>query len=186
MRHNKILFVDTETGGLNPELHSLLSIGFAVWDKGEIVRQKELFINDGDLNVTQEAININKIDISYHSLIGIAPLQALIEIEDFLDLSFGINEKIILCGHNIFFDVGFLKRFWSNQSKNFSQRFSHRYVDTASILYYLYATEKIPFEAISSQGAFDHFKIYVNKRHSALSDALATAELFNKLLQIER
>ena len=28
----RLLFIDTETGGLNPEKHSLLSVGFVVWD----------------------------------------------------------------------------------------------------------------------------------------------------------
>lgn len=28
----RLLFIDTETGGLDPEKHSLLSVGFVVWD----------------------------------------------------------------------------------------------------------------------------------------------------------
>ena len=67
---------------------------------------------------------------------------------------------------------------------NFPQRFSHRYVDTATILYYLYLSGKLKQKTISSQEAFDFFAIHVDKRHTALSDAIGTTKLFSTLLRV--
>ena len=42
---NRILFIDTETGGINPNKHSLLSIGLVVWDQDNgIIYENEFYI----------------------------------------------------------------------------------------------------------------------------------------------
>jgi DNA polymerase-3 subunit epsilon len=185
MRTNKILFIDTETGGLEPLEHSLLSVAFAVWDNGKITAAKEFLINDGILNVTSKALEINKINIIEHSRIALKSENAISKIKDFLNVNFGFDEKIVLCGHNILFDINFFKNFWNKNEGNYNTRFSHRYVDTASILFFLSITNKLPENSNSSQNAFDLFGISINKRHSALGDVLGTAELFNRLIELD-
>lgn len=185
MKHNKILFIDTETGGLDPMNHSLLSVAFAIWDNGEIIEAKEFLINDGILNVTPKALEINGIDIIEHSRIALKPKSAILEIKNYLNRNFGNDEKIILCGHNILFDINFFKNFWNKNEGNYNNRFSHRYVDTASILFFLTVVNKLPENSNSSQNAFDLFGISINKRHSALGDVLGTAELFNRLIELD-
>jgi DNA polymerase III epsilon subunit-like protein len=64
------------------------------------------------------------------------------------------------------------------------QFFSHRIIDTSSILHYLYLSGRIKQRAISSDEAFDLFDIYVEGRHTAIGDAIATAKLFTKLLYL--
>src|SRR5690606_30430214 len=185
MRTNKILFIDTETGGLDPLEHSLLSVAFAVWDNGKITTSKEFLINDGVLNVTSKALEINGINIIEHSRIALKSKYAISEIKNFLNQNFEFDEKIILCGHNILFDINFFKNFWNKNEGNYNKRFSHRYVDTASILFFLSITNKLPENSNSSQNAFDLFGISIDKRHSALGDVLGTAELFNRLIELE-
>lgn len=180
----KILFIDTETGGLDPNFHSLLSVAFAVWENYEIKDAIEVMINDGILNVSEKALEINGINIEQHSIIAKKPSDAILDMEIFFKNHFDENEKIILCGHNILFDINFFKTFWNKHKGNYNNRFSHRYVDTASILFFLTVAGKLPNESNSSQNAFNHFKIQVNNRHSALGDVLATSELFNKLLYL--
>lgn len=185
MRTNKILFIDTETGGINPSEHSLLSIAFAIWENGKITAAKEFLINDGVLNVTSQALEINNIDIKEHSRIALTSENAISEIKDYLNQNFGFDEKIILCGHNILFDINFFKNFWNKNEGNFNNRFSHRYVDTSSILFFLSILNKIPENSNSSQNAFNFFSISIDKRHSALGDVLGTAELFNRLIELD-
>ncbi|SRR5260221_12110259 len=184
MKPDRILFIDTETGGLDPLKNSLLSVAFVVWQEFKIIGTKEIFINDGILNVTSESFEINKIDLKKHKKISFNPQDAIKELDNFLNQHFNKDEKITLGGHNINFDVNFLKHFLVSNSYNFSHRFSHRYVDTSTILYYLYLSGKLKQKAISSQEAFDLFGIQVNKRHSALADAIATTDLFTTLLRI--
>jgi len=80
--------------------------------------------------------------------------------------------------------VNFLNAFLAANNYNYNQRFSHRFVDTASILFYLYLTGKLKTKINSSQQAFDYFGITVNGRHTALGDVLATAQLFNRLISM--
>jgi DNA polymerase-3 subunit epsilon len=184
MTSDKILFVDTETGGLEADKNSLLSIALVVWQEFKIIATKEILINDGVLNVTDTALKINGINLINHKAIALSPREAIIQLEQFLLEHFSHDEKITLGGHNINFDVNFIRFFLNSNSYSFGKRFSHRYVDTATILYYLYLSGKIEQKAISSEEAFNLFNIKVENRHSALGDAIATTKLFSRLLKL--
>ncbi|HPT13801.1 MAG TPA: 3'-5' exonuclease [Bacteroidales bacterium] len=178
----KLLFIDTETGGLDAVKHSLLSIGMVIWEEMEIVDSKEILINDGVLSVTREALSINRIDIEKHRQTALSSSQAVDELFAFTGKHFPGKGKITLAGHNVHFDAGFLKAFLAANNKDFSKYFSHRMIDTSSILHYLYLSGQIGQKAVSSDEAFAFFNIEVRGRHTALGDAIATAELFTKLL----
>ena len=182
MMEDRLLFIDTETGGLNPVKHSLLSLAMVVWEDMEIIDTKELLINDGKLSVTEEALSINKIDIEKHKKSAISLPQSIEKIFVFINKHFPDQRKITLAGHNVHFDVHFLKLFFSQNNENFNKYFSHRIIDTSSIMYYLYLAGHIKQRAISSDEAFELFDIKVEGRHTALGDAVATTKLFNKLL----
>ncbi len=184
MKPDKILFLDTETGGINPSENSLLSIAFVVWQGFKIIDSIEILINDEKYNVTPEAININRINLDEHKKVALSPDNVIIAIDTFLNNHFKKDEKITLAGHNINFDVNFLMHFLKEYQYNNLIRFSYRNIDTATILYYLYLAGKIKQKTISSQEAFDLFGVNTDKRHTALGDALATANLFTKLLKI--
>lgn len=181
---DKLLFIDTETGGLNPETHSMLSLAMVIWEDMEIIDSRELLINDGILSVTEEALSINKIDIEKHKQSAISPTQAIEKILLFIRKHFQQHGKITLAGHNVHFDANFLRSFFSRNNINFDEFFSHRIIDTSSILYYLYLSGHIKQKAISSDEAFELFRIKVEGRHTAIGDAMATAKLFTRLLSL--
>lgn len=181
---DRLLFIDTETGGLDPEKHSLLSLALVVWEDREIMGSQEFLINDGILSVTQEALAINRIDIGMHRQSAISPPQAVEQMFAFTGKHFPPEHKITLAGHNVHFDTRFLGTFLKKNDKEFSNYFSHRVIDTSSILYYLYLSGKIKHKAISSDAAFELFGIEAEGRHTALGDAVATARLFTKLLDL--
>jgi len=183
--NEKILFVDLETGGIDPLTHSILSIGLVVWSDLNIVDSLELCVNDGVLNVTSEALEINKINLETHKKKSLSSKQAIEKVLFFIQQHFEANEKITLAGHNVNFDVNFLRYFFKKNNVDFNAYFSHRFIDTSSILYYLYFSGKLKKKCVSSDEAFQYFRISVSKRHTALDDAKATAELFNKLLVLE-
>lgn len=183
---DRLLFVDTETGGMNPNKHSLLSFAMVVWQDMEILDSQELLINDGKNSVTEQALSINKIDIEEHMQSALSPSQAIEKILLFISKHFPPQRKITLAGHNVHFDVNFLKVFFSQHNENFNTYFSHRIIDTSSILHYLFLAGHLKHKAISSDEAFELFKIKVKGRHTALGDAVATAKLFNKLLYLTK
>lgn len=178
----KLLFVDTETGGLDPELHSLLSIGLVSWEHGKIKNKQEFLILDDIFRITPDAQAINKID--YNNFIEKASTKEFVydKILNFLFKSgFSEVEPITLAGHNVGFDIGFLKKFFGG---NYSNLFSHRSIDTASILKFMYLSGKIEKDISSSDEAFEYFGITTDNRHTAIGDAISTAKLFNELLAI--
>lgn len=180
----RLLFIDTETGGLDPGKHSLLSLALVVWEDEKLIDPKEWLINDGNFIVTKEALAVNKIDIREHRRTAMKPSKAIEEIFEYTEKHFPQERKIVLAGHNVHFDANFLKVFFSQNNVNFSQHFSHRIIDTSSILYYLYMAGRIKERAISSDEAFALFEIKVEGRHTALGDAIATANLFSKLIHL--
>jgi len=184
MKADTILFIDTETGGIQPGKNSLLSLALVVWKESKITASTEILINDGVLDVTEKALEINGIDLEEHKKKALPPAEALKRFDDFINQHFPPDEKIVLGGHNITFDVNFLNAFLAANNYNYHQRFSHRFVDTATILFYLYLTGKLKKKLTASQDAFDFFGISVDGRHTALGDAIATARLFSSLVGI--
>lgn len=184
---NRLLFIDTETGGQDPNKHSLFSIGLVVWDKHEgILDQMELFIKSEQYVYTKEAININHFEVQNHEQKAVKPKEAIRIIDSFLSRNFIDEYKVPIAGHNVQFDVNFLKKLYYTNNASFSNRFSHRIVDTYSIARFLVDVGFINLETISSSELFRNLNIKVNERHSALSDAFATAELYSKLITLFR
>jgi len=184
MKADKILFIDTETGGTDPASNSLLSLGLVVWKELEIRASLEILIDDGILNVTEKALEINRIDLEEHRKRAVSPAVAIRQMDKFINSHFPKDEKIVLGGHNVNFDVNFLNTFLTRNGYNVQQRFSHRYVDTSAILFYLFLTGKIKRKLTASQDALDYFGIAVQGRHTAMGDAVATAQLFSRLVGI--
>jgi len=185
-QHGKIVFIDTETGGLDPRVHSLLSVGLVEWEDAVIKKTKEIHINDGELNVTDAALAINKIDLNSHQIEAISPAEAIEEILQFIEWSGNQQEKITLAGHNVGFDIRFTRHLFESQQYNFDEYFSHRSIDTSSILHYMYYAGKTDSKIVGSSEAFEHFEIEVRGRHTALGDAIATAELFTRMIRLSK
>jgi DNA polymerase III epsilon subunit-like protein len=68
----KMLVIDTETGGLDPDVHSLLSIGAAVWSPGTIVDSIEVFISEDTVAVQPDALRKNHVDLVWLRDHGVA------------------------------------------------------------------------------------------------------------------
>jgi DNA polymerase III epsilon subunit-like protein len=181
---NNILFIDTETGGIDPKQSSLLSIGLAVWSNKKIISTKELLIKHDIFKFTPQALKINKIDLSSFMEEALEPKQVVNELLNFLESNFDLTTPITLGGHNTNFDINFLKYFLNKYNIKFDKLFSHRFIDTASILKFLYYAGKIKEDLSSSDKAFKFFNIDIQNRHSALGDAIGTANLFTQLIDI--
>ena len=156
----RLLFIDTETGGLDPEKHSLLSVGFVVWDSalGECC-SAEYHLKNENYCITKTA---QKIKETY----------------------FADYAAIPLAGHNTQFDVQFIKKMFKDNHRSFDNMFLHRIVDTYSILKFLQDAGIITDGINSSAQAFKFFEITVDGRHTALGDARATMRLYEKMIQL--
>jgi DNA polymerase-3 subunit epsilon len=180
-----LLFLDTETGGLDPARHSLLSVGLVVGDGPKVVNSLEILIKHEPYVVSSGGLAVNRIDLVRHSAAALEPRMALSVLDVFLDQHFPhMCKPVILAGHNVAFDRAFLGAFLASQGRALEPRVSHRTVDTHAIAAALRDGGRLPLENLSSTALFAHFGIEVpdERRHTALGDALATFELYWKLV----
>ncbi len=182
---SKILVLDTETGGLSADKNSILSFGAVVFEDLVPTNEIEVYVKEDDIQVEKRAMEVNKIDLNWLKANGKSPIEAVSLLEKFIADNFG-TEKVSPAGHNIGFDVRFMNRLFRLAGKNYDDVFSHRTLDTASILRFLTMTGKINMKTASADEAFKYFdiKISTEKRHTALGDAKATAEMIVKLAAI--
>ncbi len=185
--------MDTETGGLDPNKHSILSLGGVVLGEDlRIIDEFEVYIKEDEIVAEQRALDINKIDLKWLKENGKNPKNAVSSLYAFLSNHFPLyrhDNLIDIAGHNIGFDVGFVKRLYNlaNSDKDkYNDIFSHRTLDTAGIVRFLMLAGKLNLQTASSNAAFKHFGIEVSEkeRHTALGDARATAILLRKLVEL--
>ena len=110
------------------------------------------------------------------------PRKPLQKLKEFSQASHPLV-RFQLVGHNIGFDLGFLKQLAFLSGKDELTGASHRVLDTYTMLFLLHEKGLIPSSALTSDGAFRYFGIRISEtqRHTALGDALATRDLFRAI-----
>lgn len=185
-----LVFIDTETGGLDPQRNSLLSIALAVYNpETEMVLAKtELLVRNEPYCLSAKALEVNGINIPEHHQRSYKPKQVIEMIEEFL-YPFYKNVQAKLAGHNAPFDIGYLKMMFiqEQQLELYNKLFSHRAIDTIPIAQFLKDTGKLPLKSIGLSDLIKYFGIELSgDRHTALADCLATVELYKKLCEAVR
>lgn len=187
---NPILVLDTETGGLNPREHSLLTVAGIAWTPTAQPRPLfSLMVRESSFSVQPEAMAINRIDLSVVEKEGLTPKEAVEAIRYALDQHFGSNRgPITLAGHNISFDVGFLQRLYRLGKADYGQDFSRRTLDTATIFTFFMASGLVPHGKANGDRMFAALGVPIpsEHRHTALGDAWATALSLSRMAQTLR
>ena len=181
----RLLVIDTETGGLDALTHSILTLGAVVWDNGELVDTFEIVIAEPSIVADPDALKVNRINLKDVRKDGISPESSVQRIDAFLNEYFKPDERVPLVGHNVGFDIDFLRRLYRLGNGDYEKRFSHRTVDTAGIIRFLIVAGLIDLDSGSSSAAFKYFGVSIEDqdRHTALGDAIATATLFTRLVR---
>lgn len=187
----RMLVFDTETGGIDAAQHSILSLGAVVWEDGVPGAEFEVKIKEPTLTLTIEAMAINKIDLVQHASAAVTPADAMKQLRAFLRRHFKAElagSGVPLVGHNVGFDIGFLKRLCRLSDQSFEELFSHRSTDTAGILRFMTLAGRSSLSGAGLDEALAYFQVNVNGglRHTALEDARATAVLFTKLIELAK
>ena len=186
MMQAELIVIDSETGGLDPDRDSLLSISLVAWSRHAISEGIELLIGEQVIETKAESMAINRLDLGKIRSEGIEPSDAVERLEHFVRTFVPASERAVLAGHNVSFDIGFLKRLYRLAGRDYSRVFSHRSFDTASVLRFLRLSQLADLPDDSSDAAFAYFKVLppAELRHSALGDAMATAMLITRLVEL--
>jgi DNA polymerase III subunit epsilon len=176
----RLLVLDSETGGLDPTTDALLSVGLVDWADGRVTRQQEILIDPEGLRCDPQALAVNKIDLDVHCAYSVPRSYAAKQIQDFC----APMGRPVIAGHNAQFDIGFVRRLFTPETLR--RTFSHRVLDTLQLLLFLEHAGLIPPGIGKLDQAMAHFGLTMpeGKRHTALGDALVTAELYSRLLKL--
>lgn len=183
LRDNSLLVVDLETSGINPFRHDVLAVGLV--PLLERVAPAVIYVRPNEIQWSNYARrNFDKYVADWEAG-AMPPSNACEAIERYLAQAFP-GKQVTPVGHNIGFDVAFLRKLAFLGGRDELATISHRAVDTHTMLYLLFLKGRVPSSALSSEGAFYHFGIEVPEaaRHTAIGDALATRELVLRLFEL--
>ena len=177
-----LVAIDVETSGINPFRHQILSLALVPLDRSK--SPLELYINEGEPEWQRIAADYFEEWRPAWETYGRSATETCAALSSYIDTVFG--DHITLVGHNVGFDIAFLRQLAFRAGLDQVPLISHRVIDTHTILYLLHFFGVVPEDALSSDGAFRYFDIrpHPSARHTAIGDALATRELFLRILTL--
>jgi DNA polymerase III subunit epsilon len=171
-----IIFVDTETGGHDPRLHSLLTVGLVTLSDEGVGRPLHLRVKHAEYRTRPEAMAVNGIDLAEHDRLAQPPEQVAQAIRDYA----APVGRVLLGGHNIGFDLNFLSELLPDRGKVFRRGV----VDTKVIGQFLIHAGRIPKRVGTTLGDLaEHFGVQF-AAHDAQEDATATARVYAAMLAL--
>jgi DNA polymerase III epsilon subunit-like protein len=186
----KYLFIDTETGGLNPEFHSLLTVSFHLVDNLEHVPSNSVHVKfgpqDGYYRVSPEALAVNNINLVHHTQEALPYVTAHMLLRDWLARRFSEqadSQKFMPVGWNLPFDLSFLyhqflpKREWE-------QYVSYHSIDVMTIAEFFVLTGKLPKEVTRLTKAAQHFNIPIEGAHNADYDNYLCRRVLQEMMKL--
>ena len=185
-----ILFLDIETTGLNPEEHQIIQLsarfdsdGINIDNFNKKIKMQgpvdlgALAVNGRSL--FQQRLNAKFPDTEYDLA------TSLFEFMDWSVRIYKSYEGFIVSGHNIHFDITFLKAACKKLNlTGFDNLFGHRYLDTASIGLYLQEKGLLPLEKISMEKLTEFFGINKGELHDSMFDVDASADMYYAMLEL--
>lgn len=189
---NKIIFIDTETGGVNPEKAALIQLSGIIRIDKKDVEKFNFFIKPFE----NSEVNEKALEVQGRTLEELKTDKYVEEKEvykQFINLldkyidKYDKSDKFIVAGYNVRFDVDILKAFFQRHGNNFL--FS--YLDSSMLdpLYsirLLQIAEVLPvLENNKLETWCKHFGIEL-KAHDSLEDIEATKKLIGKLISLIR
>lgn len=167
----KFVVFDLETTGL---IHSpaqgpmdrIIEVGAVRIENGSICEKFSSFVSC-PVKLSEEIVKLTGIDDSM--LVGAPAIGDVIA--DFYKFCDGA----VLVGHNVQFDLGFVRYY--GEKEGF--RFSHRQCDTVSL-----SQEMLRLSNYKLNTVADHFKFTFN-HHRAFDDAFVTAKIFIELVRLK-
>ena len=183
----KVVFVDTETGGLDPLKHSLLSIGVAIVQDGAVVDTMYTLVKEPEIIADASALKINGLDLDVVYRDGVTPRQAVDKLVTFLQKN-GIFKNAQFAAHNAPFDKPFVKRMFELAGKQMDKVFSYRPLctQTGALMLDLAGRINLPGGSASLDNLVKLWGIKLNREggHNALQDAIAGAHVLIKELEL--
>lgn len=178
------LVFDTETGGLDPKKHSLLTACFAFYDTdGTQLDKVSIKVRppDGIYRVTAQALKINKINLVEHDSFPGTNETECAKVTALID-KYSAERKLNLLGHRLGFDMGFVEEHLPQLYKYIKEQ-TYKYTeDTACIAKFL----GYGFKDLVSLASRLKIEASSDDAHNAEYDTELTAKIYFKLKELNR
>ncbi|MBE5780767.1 MAG: PolC-type DNA polymerase III, partial [Clostridiales bacterium] len=164
---NELVVFDVETTGLDKKMDTLIEIGACVIKDGKITEEFNTFVDPGR-PIPRSSVEITGIT---DEMVKGAPntRDALVMLNDFI-------KNRPLCAHNASFDIAFLR----NLGAEYGLTFDYGVLDTLAL-----ARMLLPNQGRYNLGALcKFFNVRLSQAHRAVHDAIATAEVMHKLIEL--
>jgi len=160
------IVIDTETTGLDAKSDKVIEIGAVKVEQGRVTDRFDIFVNPG----RQLSEFITELTGITGEMLEDAPKEKE-ALQRFLDFA---GDEILL-GHHLIFDYSFLKRMAVNQKVEFERKG----MDTLKI-----ARHCLPqLEKRTLKYLCEYYGIVNAHAHRACDDAMATLELYQRMVQ---
>ena len=145
----------------------------------------ELTVAEDKIIADPRALEVNRLDPAQVAREGLSVTEACDQVDTYLR-TVHPKSKPMICGHNVAFDLAYMRRLYTLAGRPVPQCFTHRTLDTHTLLWSLGRVGKLPNDVQGSDAAFAHFDIAPPEhlRHTALGDAIATRALLEHILQL--
>lgn len=184
---NKYIAFDCETSGIS-ETSNLLTISFVILDK-DLIQKDSLNISlkqTSGYNIYPEALQINRIDIIKHHQSSTDLQTSRKILLDFLNKNKG-TYNLIPIGHNITFDIRFIKSSGLLTDREYGNFISCNPIDTLVVAQFLKMCGKLnQKQSLSLINLCNHFKLdsCKNSEHTSEYDIKMTIKLLHCLRSI--
>lgn len=187
-----ILFLDVETTGTDPTKHTVIEVALEFHQNGKRVSNwGKKFCPEGSYEIDIGALKVNNSMLGSFSSRGSEKLA----LEGFVDYLLGLpDESIILCGHNISFDIAFVEA-WLRKFNILGLKkniIDYRVLDTATIATFLQSVGILEIKRMSLKNLAeelqvelpDYKKATCQGLHNAVVDVRVTADVFYKMQEL--
>ena len=189
---NKIIFIDTETGGVNPEKAALIQLsGIIRIDKKDVEKFNFYIKPFENSEVTEKALEVQGRtleDLKTDKYVEEKEVykQFINTLDKYID-KYDRTDKFIVAGYNVRFDVDILKAFFQRHGNNFLFSYlDSSMLDPLYLIRLLQIAEILPvLENNKLETWCKHFGIEL-KAHDSLEDIEATKKLIGKLISLIR
>lgn len=184
----KILFIDTETGGVNTQNSALIQIsGIVRIDRLDIERFNFFVKPYPGLEVTDKALAIqgrSRKEIENYEYETVV-YKKLKEIFDRYIDKYDRTDKFIVAGYNVRFDIEILNSLFKRHNDNYLFSYiESTTIDPLQIIGFLQLCNKLPFlENNKLETWCKYFNIKLNA-HDSMEDIVATKKLIFKIVEL--
>lgn len=189
-----LLGIDLETTGVDPKTNAIIEIACIHYNGAEKLSEfnVEVATNSGRKK-SLGAMRITKkshkdIMNNYEALYSENAVDAFTEYL-IKDVCSHTKERITIVGHNVSFDINFMKEWLSRHNiDKWDEVFTVRFLDTAVIAEFLRNTGALPLKSLSLDKLAEGLGVEVdkNKLHTALYDVDLTFKCYFKMVDLVR